>query len=258
MSGPVVSLNGNGARRHDVRCWWAARAVYSLALGILLTMFWAWLPSVQQCVFKWRHPSRYYMRDETMDYMLDESNYMIANLYSSLLVDRTVVGHPTYDKPMEPTARGSAITSLPAWHFQPPSDLRRKYEPAQVVRTTTTASGLPWRCAIMSYSAVGNQYGLASRGEWMVFESLTSYLQLPIRPYWPGLIRNVLFWATLSAVPIMGFPMLRRALRRRRGQCVQCKYPMPEASARGRPCICPECGWQGSATVKGVTGPTEP
>ncbi len=244
MSDPVISPDRNDAHSHDARRWWAARIVYCLAAGMLVTLFCAWLPAVQECVFKWRHPSRYFMREETVEYMLDNSNYMIANLYSSLLVDRTVVGYPVYDKPMTPEARPSAITSLPAWHFQPPSDLRQKHEPAQVVRTTTKASGLPWRCAVTAYSNAGNQYGLAPQGEWMVFESLKNYLLLPIQPYWPGLIANVLFWAFLSAVPIMVGPMLRRALRLRRGLCVRCKYPMPNAPAQGRPCICPECGWQ--------------
>jgi len=59
---------------------------------------------------------------------------------------------------------------------------------------------------------------------------------LPLRPLWPGFAVNTLFYAgvlwMMFALPFA----LRRRLRRRRGQCPACAYPV------GQSPVCTECG----------------
>jgi hypothetical protein len=59
---------------------------------------------------------------------------------------------------------------------------------------------------------------------------------LPLRPVWPGFAINTLFYAgvlwVLWATPFA----LRRMIRRRRGQCPACAYPI------GQSPVCTECG----------------
>ncbi len=59
---------------------------------------------------------------------------------------------------------------------------------------------------------------------------------LPLRPLWPGFLANTLLCATLLWLLIPGPFALRRLIRRERGLCPKCAYPMGESS------ICSECG----------------
>ncbi len=59
---------------------------------------------------------------------------------------------------------------------------------------------------------------------------------LPLRPIWPGLAVNTLFYAVILWVLIPGPFVLRRFLRRRRGLCPACAYRMGESAT------CTECG----------------
>jgi hypothetical protein len=59
---------------------------------------------------------------------------------------------------------------------------------------------------------------------------------LPFRPIWAGLIINSIFYAVILWLLIPGPFALRRFIRRRRGFCPKCGYPMGEAA------VCTECG----------------
>ncbi len=61
-------------------------------------------------------------------------------------------------------------------------------------------------------------------------------LPLPLKPTWPGLALNTLFYAAILWLLIPGPFALRRFLRVRRGLCPKCAYPMGESS------VCTECG----------------
>jgi hypothetical protein len=67
---------------------------------------------------------------------------------------------------------------------------------------------------------------------------------LPVRPIWPGLVVNTLFYAAILWLLIAGPFMLRRVIRLKRGRCPRCGYDLrgspPEVGAGGG---CPECGW---------------
>ena len=59
---------------------------------------------------------------------------------------------------------------------------------------------------------------------------------LPLRPLWPGFIINTLFYALLLWLLFFAPFAARRMLRRRRGLCEKCAYPL------GVSPICTECG----------------
>jgi hypothetical protein len=59
---------------------------------------------------------------------------------------------------------------------------------------------------------------------------------LPLHPIWPGLFVNTLFYAAILWSLIPGSFALRRLIRRRRGLCPACAYPMGEVA------VCSECG----------------
>lgn len=66
---------------------------------------------------------------------------------------------------------------------------------------------------------------------------MPTHTWVPCLPLWPGLIANTLIYATMWWTLIATPFALRRALRRRRGQCPKCGY---DCSASGD--VCPECG----------------
>jgi len=59
---------------------------------------------------------------------------------------------------------------------------------------------------------------------------------LPLRPLWPGFAINTLFYAGVLWVLFCGPFALRRMIRRRRGRCPACAYPI------GQSPVCTECG----------------
>jgi hypothetical protein len=59
---------------------------------------------------------------------------------------------------------------------------------------------------------------------------------LPTRPIWPGFLFNTLFYAGVLWMVLIGPRVLRRHMRRRRGLCPACAYPV------GVSPVCTECG----------------
>jgi hypothetical protein len=59
---------------------------------------------------------------------------------------------------------------------------------------------------------------------------------LPYALVWPGFAINTLFYAGVLWVLLCGPFALRRMIRRRRGLCAQCAYPI------GQSPVCTECG----------------
>jgi hypothetical protein len=61
-------------------------------------------------------------------------------------------------------------------------------------------------------------------------------LRLPIRPVFPGIIVNSILYAVILGLLSTAPFATRRMLRRRRGQCAKCAYPV------GTSPVCTECG----------------
>ena len=70
---------------------------------------------------------------------------------------------------------------------------------------------------------------------------------LPLRPIWPGFLFNTLFYAAILWPVIPGPLALRRLIRRRRGLCPKCAYPMGESA------VCSECGKELPQRVRAAT-----
>jgi hypothetical protein len=69
----------------------------------------------------------------------------------------------------------------------------------------------------------------------VIWPGWVTVVQAPV--WWPGMLVAWLLYAAAIDAAIVGPLALRAALRRRRGRCVRCGYPLLEASDR-----CSECG----------------
>lgn len=61
---------------------------------------------------------------------------------------------------------------------------------------------------------------------------------VPLHPRWTGLAVDTIFYGAIFWLAIPGPKLLRRVLRRRRGQCPDCGYDL----AHHEHATCPECG----------------
>ncbi len=59
---------------------------------------------------------------------------------------------------------------------------------------------------------------------------------VPFAPLWPGFALNSVFYATFLWLLVPGPFALRRFIRRKRGQCPACGYPVGDSA------VCSECG----------------
>lgn len=70
--------------------------------------------------------------------------------------------------------------------------------------------------------------------------SIANIRALPLRPIWPGLLFNTLFYATLWSMPFI--PRIARHFRgnhrRKRHRCPTCNYDLRSLPTK----TCPECG----------------
>jgi hypothetical protein len=122
----------------------------------------------------------------------------------------------------------------------------------EVVPLWLTQDGLPQhREMIAAGWPMKSAYCLGERGSlpvgphvrqmaWRWFKMQMPASFVPARPLWAGFAMNTLFYAVILFALIRGPFMARRALRRRRGLCVDCGYDL-----RGRGpdhVACPECG----------------
>ena len=70
---------------------------------------------------------------------------------------------------------------------------------------------------------------------------------LPFGLIWPGFGINTLFYSIMLWLLIPGPFVLRRLIRRRRGLCPKCAYPMGESA------VCSECGKELPQRVRAAT-----
>ena len=113
-----------------------------------------------------------------------------------------------------------------------------------VIRST---SGWPVQSLMGQSVSVGNPaahiegYQFAFRiPDWlrpyMAKKALVDFF--PLRPLWPGFAINTLFYAGVLWMLFCGPFALRRMIRKRRGRCLHCAYPI------GQSPVCTECGAQ--------------
>ncbi len=61
-------------------------------------------------------------------------------------------------------------------------------------------------------------------------------ISLPVRPIWSGFLLNTALYAVLAWLCMRGMVYVREMMRKERGRCPACAYPMGESS------VCSECG----------------
>lgn len=76
----------------------------------------------------------------------------------------------------------------------------------------------------------------------LVIDGGTRSFLFPFRPIWFGLIANSVFWGAFVFIVRMLPPWIESLLRRRRGLCLHCAYPLRGARR------CPECGTDDAET----------
>lgn len=97
-------------------------------------------------------------------------------------------------------------------------------------------AGWPCRCAWWGNESridkARTPIGFVRRSEFGRFGVATGIL-------WPGLLANTAFYAAIWFGLLLTPGLIRRARRRRRGQCVACGYDLTATPAQAP---CPECG----------------
>ncbi len=125
-------------------------------------------------------------------------------------------------------------------------DLERPQE--TLLRRRQTATGFPLICLWYERSGGFSMFGTAMRvsGGYEITKALgrerTGFVAeaaLGYRPIWPGLLFNILFYATLWFACFTTLASWRRRRMRRRGICHNCRYDL-QGLPPGTPC--PECG----------------
>jgi hypothetical protein len=79
---------------------------------------------------------------------------------------------------------------------------------------------------------------------WQIEPAAGTKIILPVRPAWPGMAWNLGFWGAAFASVLIGLPLVRKVLWKRRGQCAACGYDLRSLAAGTG---CPECGHRAGA-----------
>lgn len=78
--------------------------------------------------------------------------------------------------------------------------------------------------------------------------------RLPLRPIWPGLIKDTVFWGAIAWLVIAAASRLRRRWRLGHGLCPVCAYDLRAMAGASGDVTCPEC----ATSVPGATLGTGP
>ena len=128
--------------------------------------------------------------------------------------------------------------------MEPPAWAQRREEETHI-QLWRVGNGWPARALFASYhrNVFHEQFvvasGIPTAGVWSYpkVASLRHPMQiaLPTRPIWRGLLIDIAFYGVIAYLLLFVPRQVRRTLRRRRGLCVKCAYPVSEGT-------CPECG----------------
>jgi hypothetical protein len=127
---------------------------------------------------------------------------------------------------------------------------KRRAHPTQIVPLPTSpddrfvhivTAGWPLSCLTGERQTIGvatQWHGLAEPPRAVRELSVKPRRVLPLRPLWLGFAANTALYAAALWLAVPGPLLLRRTVRRRRGQCAACGYNLRHVEHR----TCPECG----------------
>lgn len=246
-----------------------------LAAGVLLTLIFAW-PAMIAALwathawgwFPWRFesawsegsgPSGDGRPPDPAGGRIDFAQGILADWFQMYPSD---VGTPDRPSPSWPyehlwkidRARAGAEpwrSSIPWRPFRLPSPVAGPPPADEAMRwgrIDTGLCGFPFRCfrseawfpaRAWTSTAIEIEPEPELRGTIELGEMGGKRLMLPLRPIWPGLVANVLFWSATTWAAFAIPRSLRARSRRKRGLCTACGHPLA-----GLP-VCPECGGKG-------------
>lgn len=112
-------------------------------------------------------------------------------------------------------------------------------------------SGFPFRAAVGWWSEPSGSSENLIRRTTQTPRGHTRAWAIPLRPIWPGLLGNAVFYTALLLVPLAVVRLVRTRRRRARGRCVACGYELGPTLERGVG-VCPECGLAARALFRGA------
>ena len=150
-----------------------------------------------------------------------------------------------------PRRKDVSIVQTPGW-----SRAATPPDPTVTARTSTLedARGWPMR-SMVSYLDPSSDPAAASPPDCRLdFGDTQGPMDLPrglpFRPIAPGFAVNTLFFAAIAGASLIAGRSLRRAIRRRRGQCIHCAYDLRAAPPDRTQC--PECGRRLAGGIAGT------
>ena len=147
-------------------------------------------------------------------------------------VDATIPEPPP--TPSAGTAIGRGGNRLNNAFAPLPGNAENKY--VQIV-----LAGWPLSCYQGATKVFGQSrtlHGLYEPSEFVSSLGIKPRRLVPLHPRWTGLAANTIFYGAIFWLAVPGPKLLRRILRRRRGQCLDCGYDL----AHHEHDTCPECG----------------
>jgi hypothetical protein len=206
------------------------RLLISLAVGVLGTVFLAWLCAAHSFVFLWYSPPTI---DEATTlwtrYVPADSQWRLDAKMATRYVGVTRVDLYSLDDPNPNWTKMTGVELAIIDAGWPIRCLRgvlyRRTPPA----TVEAIGGWQIPPGYFRSATVGM---IAQRGYLS-----TDYGVLPLTPLWWGIIIDVLFLATGVYLISLGARAWKRRLRRAAGRCLHCGHTLIPANTR-----CPECG----------------
>ncbi len=95
-----------------------------------------------------------------------------------------------------------------------------------------------WWCLLMPFGPTSGLWPVVPASEIHVGLASGYQIVVPLRPIWPGVAINTLFYAAILWLLTLGPFTARRMIRRKRGHCIKCGYDLSHAEHE----VCPECG----------------
>ncbi|MFT3686853.1 MAG: hypothetical protein QM783_18355 [Phycisphaerales bacterium] len=242
-------------KRRTGRSAWVRRSAWALVLGVVTTVALAWPVTVVAMRLGWVAHNQVANRSQA--YSRGGAERFSALTSWRLLTDEVRVIRPHPRDSRLPLGEPKVLAGWVRLPEEAPEDLR-----ASVNFLTTTATGIPWRCA------AGEEYGLWHRmsdgalateedirrpprgGTTTQFEVRNKWrlggwspscasVGVPLRILWGGLAADVLVWSAAWVVVLWVVALVRSARRRGLGLCAGCGYDLKGVSAGA---VCPECG----------------